>query len=211
MPAQLLVEGNDDRHVVWALCKQHSIPETFTVETPGQEGGVDALLKSIPVRLKMSGLEALGIVVDADQSVQDRWAAICHRLRDAGYVALRSQPDPDGFIVDSPGRPRVGVWLMPDNQLRGMLEDFVSVLIPAGDPLAQRAENCLQEIEREDLCRYPLVHHPKALIHTWLAWQELPGRPMGQAITAHVLDHDKPLAARFVRWLNRLFNPEMCS
>lgn len=208
MPAQLLVEGNDDFHVVCALCERHSIPETFSVEIPGQDGGVEALLKSIPVRLKVSGLEALGIVLDADQNVQDRWFAVCHRLRDAGYVELPSRPDPNGLTVAPPGRPRVGVWLMPDNQLRGMLEDFVSVLIPDGDPLAPRAHNCLQEIEREGLRRFPPEQYPKAFIHTWLAWQKVPGRPMGQAITARVLEHNSPLADRFVRWLNRLFNPE---
>lgn len=28
---KLLVEGNDDQHVVWALCEKHNIPESFDV------------------------------------------------------------------------------------------------------------------------------------------------------------------------------------
>ena len=208
MPAQLLVESNDDRHVIWALCERHSVPETFSVEIPGRDGGVEALLKSIPVRLKISGLEALGIVVDADQDVQSRWDAVCRRLRDGGYENMPSTPEPNGVLFMPPGRPRVGIWLMPDNRVRGMLEDFVSALIPEGDPLASRAGHCLQEIEQEGLRRFPAEHYPKAFIHTWLAWQKIPGRPMGQAITARVLEHNSPLADRFVRWLNRLFNPE---
>lgn len=26
---KLLVEGNDDQHVIWALCEKFNIPETF--------------------------------------------------------------------------------------------------------------------------------------------------------------------------------------
>ena len=28
---KLLVEGNDDQHVIWALCEKYKIPETFDV------------------------------------------------------------------------------------------------------------------------------------------------------------------------------------
>jgi hypothetical protein len=51
------------------------------------------------------------------------------------------------------------------------------------------------------------VDHAKALIHTWLAWQKEPGQPMGQAITAKALQSDTAIAAKFVDWLNQLFNP----
>jgi hypothetical protein len=29
-----LVEGKNDRHVIWALCQQYQLPETFSVEVP---------------------------------------------------------------------------------------------------------------------------------------------------------------------------------
>nr|WP_233258533.1 DUF3226 domain-containing protein [[Phormidium] sp. ETS-05] len=95
---------------------------------------------------------------------------------------------------------------MPNNQLPGMLEDFVAALIPADDALKPKVEKILREIEHEELNRYTLIHRPKALIHTWLAWQEKPGMPMGQAITARVLDGGSEIAIVFVEWLNRLFN-----
>lgn len=204
--SQLLVEGKNDQHVVWALCERHRIAETFTVELPDdEEGGIDGLIASIPVRLKISRLRALGIIIDADQNLQGHWDSVCRHLTQAGYQNLPPQPEIDGFITTPADKPRVGVWLMPNNQLPGMLENFVAHLIPDDDPLASKAEAILQEIERDDLNRYAILHHPKAYIHTWLAWQEMPGRPMGQAIMAHVLMHDSPLAITFVTWLNRLF------
>jgi len=206
--AQLLVEGNNDRHVVWALCAQHKVPETFSVEIPKEDnGGVDILLKSIPVRLKISGLRALGIIIDADQNLTGRWDAICNQLRQAGYSELPSTPGPNGSIIEVDQMPRIGIWLMPNNYLSGMLENFVSYLIPESDPLAEKAENILLDIERNGLNKYSSLHHQKAFIHTWLAWQETPGQPMGQAITARVLNHDQPLVQTFVKWLNLLFNP----
>lgn len=35
---QLVVEGSDDKHVVWAFCKKFHLPETFeVVDTEGYE------------------------------------------------------------------------------------------------------------------------------------------------------------------------------
>ncbi len=48
--------------------------------------------------------------------------------------------------------------------------------------------------------------HSKALIHTYLAWQEEPGKPLGQAVTSHALRPQTEIARIFVNWLNRLFN-----
>lgn len=204
--AQLLVEGKNDQHVIWALCGQYNFEEIFTVETPNNlSGGDSQLLNSIPVRLKIPNIRALGIVLDADQNAESRWHSIKNILGQAGYRDLPNQPNHEGTIIANPDKPKIGVWIMPNNQIPGMLENFVANLIPEDDELAPIAEEILQRIERESLNRYSLEHRPKAFIHTWLAWQESPGRPMGQAITAHVLNHDASLAQSFVEWLRSLF------
>ncbi|MCC5649013.1 hypothetical protein LC609_04000 [Nostoc sp. XA013] len=45
----------------------------------------------------------------------------------------------------------------------------------------------------------------KAVIHTYLAWQDEPDRPMGQAITKQALRPNTDIAIRFTDWLIRLF------
>lgn len=208
-PQQLLVEGKNDRHVIWALCQQYQLPETFSVEVPQEEGteGVEALLNGLPERLKAENLRTLGIVVDADRNLSGRWQSLKDKLSSIGYRDIPQSPPPEGWVCapSDPYLPRVGVWLMPNNQLSGMLEDFVAYLIPDGDILLPKAEAILQEIERAKLERYALVHHPKALIHTWLAWQKTPAMPMGQAITAQVLSCRGPIALIFIEWLKHLF------
>lgn len=201
---KLIVEGPDDQRVIWALCQQHNVVNTFSVETP-KSGGVEALLRSIRQQLMTPRLRTLGMVLDADENLGRRWQAVADRLVNEGYTSVPGVPDRNGTIIDEFDKPKVGIWLMPDNQLPGMLEDFVLNLIPQDDALRPKAERILAEIEEQDLHRYALIHHQKALIHTWLAWQRNPGQPMGQAITAHTLGRNEATAQSFVNWLNALF------
>lgn len=212
-PQQLLVEGKNDRHVIWALCQKYDVPETFSVEIVVNDDkrhqetqGIEELLASLPVKLDEENLRTLGIVIDADQNVAARWQAISNKLRDFGYQNIPQIPLEKGWIDIQPEKPKIGVWLMPDNKLPGMLEDFVAYLIPTEDQLKIKVAKILEEIESEKLNSYSLTHRQKVFIHTWLAWQEKPGMPMGQAITAKVLAHDSAIASTFVTWLNKLFS-----
>jgi hypothetical protein len=203
----LLVEGPNDQHVIWNLAKKYDIPETFSVEI-AKDGGISSALESFQIELKKSKVKTLGIVIDADQNVASRWQAIRNILIRLHCQEIPEQPQSGGWIQALSNElelPRLGVWLMPDNQSSGMLEDFVLNLIPPDDLLLAKAKSIVQEIEQEKLNKYKDSYHAKALIHTWLAWQETPGQPLGQAITK--LQADTAIAAKFVIWLNQLFNP----
>lgn len=215
-PQQLLVEGQDDQHVVWHLCEQYRLPEVFDVKTPGLEeelGGIDAVIKDIPVRLRQETLRTLGIMVDADANPMTQWERIRGALPTPMRTAMPPEPAVRGWIGEPTniyGTPiRIGIWLMPEGYLRsGMLEDFALQLIRADDPLLAKALATLDEVEQIDEAtrqRYSANHRSKALIHTWLAWQQNPGRPMGTAIKAGYLRYDAPPALAFVAWLRRLF------
>ncbi len=204
-PNQLLVEGNSDKQVIDALCKQHKISDLFSFVFPIQ-GGIENLLKTLPVKLAEENLETLGIVVDADFDVAARWQAVTDRLNKFGYQNIPKIPPEDGWIDAQPEKPKIGVWLMPDNKLPGMLEDFVGYLIPTEDKLREKVESLLKEIETEKINLYSLTHRQKALIHSWLALQEKPGMPKGQAITAKVLSYKNAIAFKFIAWINNLFD-----
>lgn len=212
-PQQLLVEGKNDCHVIWALCSKYQVPETFSVEIVvnddfKQKGsqGVEELIASLPAKLDEGNLETLGIVVDADLDLAARWQAVTNKLKDFGYQNIPKVPPETGWIDLQPGLPKIGVWVMPDNKVPGMLEDFVASLIPSEDNLREKAAAILDEIELEKLNCYSPTHRKKAFIHTWLAWQSKPGMPMGQAITAKALSNDSAIASIFITWLNNLFN-----
>lgn len=101
------------------------------------------------------------------------------------------------------GRPRVGVWLMPDNRSQGELEDFVAQLIPEGDPVWPLAGRYVNDIPR-DARRFKQGKILRARIHAWLATRAEP-RKMGAALGVGDLDATAPLAKTFAEWLRAVF------
>ena len=78
-PHQLLVEGNSDKQVIEALCKQHQISNLFAFAFLAR-GGIENLIATLPRKLKEENLETLGIVVDADLDLAARWQAVTNKL-----------------------------------------------------------------------------------------------------------------------------------
>jgi hypothetical protein len=198
---KLLVEGNDDKHVIWALCREFNVSDTFEVINCG---GIDSLYEAIPVRLKQSNIKTLGIIIDADSSIKNRWISIKDLLSKQGFDTPDNLPL-EGLVLSNREGIKVGVWIMPDNNLNGMLEDFISFLIPHDDKLLPVVNTALDEIESQKLNKYPLLHKSKAKIHTWLAWQEDPGTPMGLSITKKYLSIDNETRLPLIKWLQTLF------
>jgi len=205
-PYRLLVEGPNDKYSVIHLMIRHGFDwddgrSTRPYVSP--EGGVEKLLKAVTVALKGS-YERLGIVLDTDANLSNRWAQLKAHAERAG-VLLPETPQPEGTIT-SGRRPelRVGIWLMPDNASPGTLEDFLSRLVPQEDRSWRYADEVvIQARERGARCQEK--DHVKSVLHTWLAWQEEPGLPFGTALKAEVFDKDSDEAGRFVAWFNRLF------
>ena len=134
-----------------------------------------------------------------------------HSRQDQGYTDVPAKPEASGTIIEQPGLPVAGLWLMPDNTLPGMLENFIGFLVPPGDALWPRSKECLLQVMAADR-RFAAMHRPKALIHTWLAWQEEPGTPLGLAITKHYLDAEAPHAQELIAWIRRLLElPSLAS
>ena len=203
----LLVEGTDDEHVIKHICGNRGIPHLDDVKP---HGSVSMLLDSFPVRLKASEEgDIVGVVIDADTDLAARWQSLRDRLIRVGYTGVPDEPTAGGTIIDPPVGvllPRVGIWIMPDNQTKGILEDFIRFLVPAGSRLFDHVATSVATIPAGER-RFSQLAEPKALIHTWLAWQEEPGKPMGTAITARYLDHGVAQVDILVSWLKRLFFP----
>lgn len=199
----LLVEGKDDKHVFGHLFSHYGIAEGVIAIKDKDE--FEHLLNDLPVELRASELERLGVVVDADTNITGQWQSLSHVLTKAGYAIPSPAPIPEGAIIRQENLPVVGVWLMPNNQLPGILEDFVGFLVPKDDSRWNKASECVNSIPQEQR-RFSAAKQPKAYIHTWLAWQEEPGTPLGSAITKRYLDADAPHAQQLMEWVRRLFD-----
>ena len=197
----LIVEGVDDKHVslhIWS--RGGSIPSFNVLE----RGPVEELLKSIEFDVRTPGYDAIGFLVDADDNPMARWDGVSNRLRSAGVNAPRT-PDPDGTIMAATSdMPRVGVWMMPDNQSRGELEDFVAQMIPDNDPVWPLSQDYIGRIPEADR-EFAENKTSTAEVYAWLATRADP-RQMGAAIGARDLDINGPLCTRFTTWLDSLFS-----
>lgn len=204
-PQKLLVEGKTDKHIVWALCEHYHVAENFNVRDCD---GIDNLLQVLSIMLtNPSNVNTIGIIVDADNDMKARLDQIRSIVEPYGYD-IPDELKHSGLICSASDLdyPKLGLWLMPDNIHLGMVEDFALSMVSTDDALLMEAEDELQRIEESGNNRYSLIHHSKAKIHTYLAWQEEPGCPIGLSITKHVLDPNHPIAQGFVQnWLVPLF------
>jgi hypothetical protein len=198
----LLVEGDNDCHVVMALCKAHNVPETFGIYQCGSDVGVLKRLNALIIRPNPP--QVIGVILDADKpSIASRWDSIKDKIKHYSYT-FPTTPNADGTVVEGVlDKPKLGFWLMPNNQDLGMLEDFCAEL---AEPTSLAfARECVEQAHQRNATTFKQVHRSKAVIHTYLAWHDEPGYPLGKAITRQALRPHTDVAVRFTNWLIHLF------
>jgi hypothetical protein len=198
---KLLVEGNDDQHVIWALCEKFTVTENFDVIDCE---GITKLYEQLPVRFKQAQVNTIGLIIDADSEIKDRWKSISALLSLQGFTIPQEIPI-EGLILKNNLGFKIGVWIMPNNNENGMLEDFISFLVPKEDKILPIVNDTLTNIENQGLNQYSLIHKSKATIHTWLSLQSDPGTPMGLGITKRYLTTDEETCLKLVNWLKELY------
>jgi hypothetical protein len=213
LPGVLLVEGPGDVYFVQQVCNTHGIDNRrlfdITYRKPEGDGhqksegsltsGWKGVKDALPVSLKTAPTRVAALF-DADGDPRSRWASMTATLR-SDYPEIPREPVDGGFVVrPSPERRGLALWMMPNNQDRGELEDFFAGLIPLEDPLHRRAREVVSDLPRPVLFGSDVR---KAEVHTWLAWRKEPGRSMGRAVSAGDVQPRHPNMMHFVAWLRR--------
>lgn len=207
---KLFVEGKEDERVIPRVMEANGIRwgetrDEWVVEIQECDGFENMVKQGlIEIELKAPGLEAFGIIADANTDAKQRWKSLRSRC-------LRSFPElPDtfpatGLIHENDVGLKLGIWLMPDNQSRGMMETFLTYLVPEeNDPVLKHAA-AARDAARTLGAPYKRAHEDKAKIYTWLAWQDPPGRQLHNAVMERILDPCSEHAANFVGWFRSLF------
>jgi hypothetical protein len=203
----LIVEGGNDEKVVIELVERRKVVEKFQIRV---SKGIPNIFKEIDAAIKLRNFNTIGIIMDADINLGDRWDEIRQIFQENGYKNLPSKPAIKGTIVipTETKLPKIGVWLMPDNQIAGNLETFITFLIPnpEQDLLFQKAKKVVEDLISNEENKFSNERKDKATLHTWLAWQKKPGLSLGQAVSnryRELLDDSK--ADTFIQWLQKLF------
>ena len=208
-PKRLLVEGDEDKRVIPELLDKFVVwgekkSEAVVLIKPFD--GFEPLLEAgaIEAELNVADQQALGIIIDADDQRDLRWAAV---LRECTRV-IPDFPETlprEGLIHVAPFGLRVGVWIMPDNQSRGMLETFLSELVPKDQDSLWAYAKWARVAARGHGATHSEAHCDKADVHTFLAWSDPPGQQLHIAVLSKSLDAMTPLGRRFARWFVELF------
>lgn len=218
----LLVEGKDDLHSIIHLCEASLSEKLFCIKDCDNDEGVLQQLSELVKKSPEQRPTIIGIVLDADKpeaspNLISRKQAIIDRLVKASphYPSFEKiEIDRAGTIVPNPPEfPKVGFWFMPNNQDIGMLEDFLITTVKNKLKTEQcdypasiaYAEICVQHAQQHNFTSFDPKHQSKAIVHTYLAWHEPPGQPLGLAIKAGNLASQTELTQRFIQWLQRLF------
>jgi len=200
-PRVVLTEGKNDAHLILQLCVHFNIPSTFGFYDCN---GDDRVLKRLNgLLISPEPPEIIGVVIDADApDLVSRWQSVSDILLNHGYEPPNA-PVETGTILHKENGPSIGVWLMPDNLTDGMLEDFCARLAP--EQFIQFATTCVNQALDAGVTTFRTPHLSKAIVHTYLAWQDEPGLPLGLAVKARALNPETEIAHRFQNFLLNLF------
>ncbi|MES2261491.1 MAG: DUF3226 domain-containing protein [Pseudomonadota bacterium] len=214
----LLVEGVNDKSFYEQFCRAHGMHADVKIAPAREVGGThnskQGAIRLLSVLLKQledadAPLERLGLVLDADRTANgggfvrtvDQVAAelISHDFTPVPVVL------PTGGLLfqHNDGLPDVGLWVMPNNQDDGILEDWIfqSALVRE-QALLDHATATVAALAAP---KFRPVQRRKAEVATWMAWQDQPGEGLYYAIKGGMLEPASPLYSGLKAWMARVF------
>jgi len=191
----LLVEGSHEVKFFNCLLESMQIDDV-QVERLGGKHLFKPNIKNLPGYPGFSGVTSIGIVRDANGSFEDTFRSVQNALRDGDF------PVPDQAIAPTNTSPQVAVFITPDNESEGALEDLLMVSVQ-GDPVFQCVDSyfdCLRGIQGH---RHP--HPSKARVQVYLAKEPEGDIHMGIASDKNVWPWDSPAFYDLKAFIRSLF------
>jgi hypothetical protein len=226
----LWVEGEVDSGFIHSLLKYYGLRLGIEVYP---KGGINSLRGSLTKDRFLKTLsdtttiKRFGIIADADSLAQggagfhNRWSQLIQDLTptmtDLGVTIPTAASYETGEVFSKANDSlRIGLWLMPNHQEDGYLEDFIlastnwDLPLSSTNPndqrkLKQYADDCWQALDQRTLKSFADYHHSKPSAYTWLAWQTKPTQFLSGTIEAGLLDMQHPYVLAFKDWIEKCF------
>lgn len=224
----LLVEGESDRCFFEEVCGLLKLPTVIvsppkrlkdsgrvlgvTDKVPNNKEGVLRFLPDLLSQLRDNSLKRLSLIVDADykdhsglgyQATLERVAEIVGEFR---FSLEKRPPQKKGVVFKHPdGLAPLGLWIMPDNQHDGSLEDFLrSCVCHDEQSLLERARQVVETLPAPR--KFGETKVAKAEVSTWLAWQRVPGRGPEYALQENLFGLSSPPFIGLDEWLREIYS-----
>ena len=198
----ILVEGKTDEFLLGILLNDLGIIQPTLTGC----GSKKEAIRDFENLVKGTG-DFAGIIVDADTSAMETWKSIYARLSrsdlrfegEGNNEGIPNNLPKDGLILNT--KPRIGVWIMPNNKRQGEAEDFIIDLIPSNDKIWKLADEYIETVCKID---GEIKKKSKAKLYSWLAACD-PNRQPGAALDVKRLNRDNENWRNFENWARRLF------
>ncbi|GEM_PF-304762 len=160
-------------------------------------------------------LQRLAVIVDADD--EDAGGLGCRRtierveriVQPFGFLLAPNSKNNLGGLrfkhADGIGIADFGLWVMPNNQDKGMLEDWIKHCVSQKEQtLFQYATGVVSALPQP---KFKPIHRTKAEVATWLAWQDSPGHGLYRALWEKdiLIDQDNKWYKGLVGWLQDIY------
>jgi len=161
----LAVEGKDECNFFDVLLKHENIKDVQIIDI----GGKDKFRVEIPFLINAEGfsdVQSLGFIRDAEENqANSAFSSICSILKNNKNYKLPIPKNMNEVIYEQ--NNKVGVFIMPNNSDRGMLEDLCLESIKINNPIYNCVNKyidcCLDFSENKN------INKSKARVQTYLA------------------------------------------
>jgi len=197
----LAVEGKDECNFFEALIKYEKINEVQIIDI----GGKDKFKIEFPLLINLegfTGVHTLGFIRDAEENqAGSAFASICDTLKHNGFPA----PDTINSICNEQNI-RIGIFIMPNNIDRGMLEDLCLESVrnqPVFKCVNDYIECCLQRLEENE----KNINISKAKVQAYLSVRKPIVNSLGVAAIKGYWNVGNDCFSDIKQFLHNLFNP----
>jgi hypothetical protein len=216
MAQRLIVEGKD-AIALSEICRKRGLsapkdyksPSKYKAEFVKPADGVDKVKLVLREELQSPDVTNIGVILDAnDVGVEGRFSALKNIIEETLNLTIPKETtiSESGFHYKNETLT-IGIWVMPNNVDNGYLENFICSMISEKEAdLWNFVNEKVDELIDKKLQKFSAVKKQKALLHTYLAWQESPGLPMGTALTSNFIDANSHAADSFVKWFQKVFD-----
>jgi len=193
-PKLLLVEGEDDLALFMELLGKLKINNIQAVNYKGKDRLNSAIKTLVETQPGMEKVNAIGITRDADgENISKIFEEINNYVNRVNY--LKS----DKIMEFSQGKPRVGIYIFPDCENSGELEDLLLASLVADQKIKCIGQllTCINTIEQQN-------KPAKAKLYAWMACQNPPIQLLGVAAKANVFNFGHPVFEKLRQFLDNL-------
>lgn len=198
----LIVEGTTDQHFVLNLLEAIEM-EKAGIPWPSKEGSKNEAIDKFLSELQTDRSQPIGLIVDADGDIEATISSLIKKLKK--WVDVSPDQFKNGLVFSPPFEPKAGIWIWPDCERSGILEDLFLDLVKPSDQLLEEAKKVVDRLPAIEPFRFPPQYKSKAIVHTWLAWQKKPGLPIGMSVKTSSMNLTHPTVSNFKSWLQRLY------